>query len=72
MKHNEDIIKFCENIRRLRERNKFSLDKMAEDLEISVEELEAIENYRLPETVTVDLVFAIYDKFGILPSDQFR
>lgn len=67
-----EIKNFMRNIRFLRETNKLSKRKMAAILGISVENLNRIENGESMPDVSVEVVFNIYDYFGILPKDQFK
>lgn len=66
-----EIKNFMRNIRFLRETNKLSKRKMAEILKISVKSLNKIEDGESMPDISVDVVFNIYDYFGILPKDQF-
>lgn len=62
---------FMRNIVFLRETNKLSKRKMAKILGISVKSLNKIENGESMPDISVEVVFNIYNYFGILPKDQF-
>lgn len=56
----------CENITHLRKENHLSKKEMATILNIGVQSLTKLENGELPR-LRVDIIFHIYDRFGILP-----
>lgn len=57
----------CENIAFLRKENHLSKKEMAAILNIGVQSLTKLENGELPPRLRVDIIFHIYDRFGILP-----
>lgn len=57
----------CENIAFLRKENHLSKKEMATILGIGVQSLTKLENGELPPRLRVDIIFHIYDRFGILP-----
>lgn len=57
----------CENIAFLRKENHLSKKEMATILNIGVQSLTKLENGELPPRLRVDIIFHIYDRFGILP-----
>lgn len=71
MKSKNETEIFGKNIVYLRKSNNLSKRKMAEILGIGVKSLEKLENEILPPRLSAEIVFNIYDKFGVLPKDQF-
>ncbi|MBQ5321300.1 MAG: helix-turn-helix transcriptional regulator [Oscillospiraceae bacterium] len=71
MRNEKEIRVFCENIRYLRKKNGLSEKEMAKKLGIGIKSLNSIESGYLPPRVTVDIIYAIYENFGILPKDIF-
>lgn len=67
----EEINNLIENIIYLRKKNNFSKKLMAEKLGVSTYSLNIIENGRIPDGVSVELLLNIEKEFGILPSQQF-
>lgn len=57
----------CENIAFLRKENHLSKKEMAAILGICVQSLTKLENGELPPRLRADIIFYIYDRFGILP-----
>lgn len=57
----------CENIAFLRKENHLSKKEMATILNIGVQSLTKLENGELPPRLRVDVIFHIYDRFGIHP-----
>ena len=62
----------CDNIRKLRKRNRLSRRKMAKLLRISVFDLYRIEKGAFPVNVDVSILWEIRRHFGIDLKDQFR
>lgn len=56
----------------MREKLGVSMKEIAGILEITVEQLEAMERGVLLPEVDVGILYCIYDKFGIWPSQMFR
>ena len=67
----DEIILFCENIKRLRKREKLSKKEMAKVLGISVKSLNLLENGQIPPRLSCKILFAVHRQFGILPKDLF-
>lgn len=62
---------FMFNVKWLREKHGLSKKEMAKILGISVGTLNKIEKSELPPRLSVDIVFNIYQHFGIHPKNQF-
>ncbi len=58
---------FCENIKRLRQKEGLTKEKMSRILEITIEELELIEKGILPSSISVDILFIVFDNYKISP-----
>lgn len=71
MSNEKEIRTFCENIRYLRKKNGLSKKEMAKKLSIGIKSLNSIGSGIIPKRVTVDIIYAIYENFGILPKDIF-
>lgn len=67
---NQDIEIFTHNITWLRQHHKLSKTKMANILGIGLKTLNQLERGILPPRMTIDVLFAIYDHFGISPFHQ--
>ena len=67
----ESII-FCQNIKKLREREKLSKKDMAKRIGIGVKSLTMLENSILPKRLTCEIVFKIQDEFNIHPKNIFK
>ncbi len=62
---------FMFNVTRLRKRHGLTKKEMAKTLGISVGTLNKIEKGELPPRMSVEIVFNIYQHFGIHPKNQF-
>ena len=62
---------FMQNVTWIRKKNGLSKKEMAEILGISVFSLNKIENGILPPKASVEIIFRIYDRFGVNPVSQF-
>ena len=71
MKEDRGIQNFCGNITLLRKYHGFSKRKMAKKLGIGLWSLNKIENGELPPRLSSNVLFAVYESFGILPSQMF-
>lgn len=68
---NDTIRIFCENIKKLRAKEKLSKKEMAKKLGISTTSLTQIENGKLPPRLNTQTLFFIHGRFGILPKEIF-
>jgi len=59
------------NVAWLRKKYKFSKKKMAELLCISVSSLNKLESGQIPQRLGVDILFKIWEHFGIKPCEIF-
>lgn len=59
---------FCQNVIWLRTQSGLSKKAMARCLGIGVGSIRKIERLIMPPRLRVDVLFAIYDRFGIAPS----
>ena len=71
MKNDEYIKYFCDNIKKLRKRNKLSKGKMAKKLGISRRWISNLEKGKIPPDLTVEILSTIANSFGIKPSQMF-
>lgn len=71
MNGEKDIQIFCENLKKLRLEFGYSKKKMAEILNIGIKTLTTIENGMIPPRLNCEILFQIYTRFGIRPSDIF-
>ena len=62
---------FCENVKYLRAKYKLTKKEMSNILGISVRSLNLIEQEIIPPRLRCDIIFNLYDKFGITPSTLF-
>ncbi len=62
---------FIKNIKFLRKSNNLSEKRMADILKISVKSLNKLEKGELLPDVSIEIVFNIYNYFGIIPKNQF-
>ncbi len=67
----DEIEQLCLNIRYIRECEGMSPETMARLLHVSPQALEELEQGRLTEEVTVDMLFAVQKQFGIPPERLF-
>lgn len=63
---------FLNNVLWLRKHNGLSKKEMAKKLNISIKTLNKIENGELPEKLSVEIVFDLYEHFGITPKTLFE
>ncbi len=70
--HSNEIQIFLTNIKNLRINNNLTKTQMANKLKISVYKLNQIEKGILPPSITVDIIFMIYNEFHIKPKEQFE
>lgn len=68
----DEVLFFCENVKKLREIEKISKTKMAKKLEISVYQLSKIENGILPPQLDISIVVKISKLYKIEPSRLFK
>ncbi len=61
---------FIHNVKWLRKHYCLSKKSMAMFLKIGVGSLNKIENGEIPPRLSVEILFNIYNHFGILPQDQ--
>ncbi len=62
---------FCRNFRYLREISGLSLEEMAKCVGISVYSVKTTEQGRVPRTVNIETLLAIFVSFGVTTSDMF-
>ena len=62
---------FINNIKRLMQKFDLTESQMSEILRISYRQMKEIVEGRLPDDLTVDVIFYIYKHFGIEPFKQF-
>ena len=62
---------FCQNVKYLRVKYKLTKKEMSNILGISVRSLNLIEQEIIPPRLRCDIIFNLYDKFGITPSILF-
>lgn len=68
----DEVLLFCENVKKLREIEKISKTKMAKKLEISVYQLSKIENGIIPPRLDISIVVKISKLYEIEPSKLFE
>ena len=68
----DEVLFFCENVKKLREIEKISKTKMAKKLEISVYQLSKIENGIIPPRLDISIVVKISKLYEIEPSKLFE
>ncbi len=66
-----DIAIFCEKMRKLRKIKRYSKVNMAKILRIGVKTLSLIEHGSIPKNLKCNILFEIYDNFGITPMEMF-
>ncbi len=71
MKATGEMEIFLKNVTWLRRHYGISKKRMAGLLGIGIASLNKIEEGKMPERLGVETVFRIYDKFGVLPENQF-
>lgn len=71
--HSNEIQIFLTNIKSLRINNNLTKTQMANKLKISVYKLNKIEKGLLPPSITIEIIFMIYNEFQIIkPKEQFE
>ncbi len=71
-KINQETLIFCQNIKKIREKEKLSKKEMAKRLEIGVKSLTMLENGIIPKRLSCKFIFRIEDEFNILPKNIFK
>ena len=71
MDNTKEIAIFCENIRRLRAMHGLSQKEMAKRLGIGVHSLSLLENGILPKRLGCDVIYLLYQQFGMTPDNMF-
>lgn len=61
---------FSHNMKWLRNHHKYSKERMAETLDITVEMVDEIENGYIPDLLNVQVFFKIHKAFSIKPKDM--
>ena len=67
MKNNDSGALFCANMLQLRQRLGLSKKEMAACLKISLYSLNRLEAGEIPPRVTVELLWELWDRFGVSP-----
>lgn len=67
---NPDLI-FSKKVIHLRKKYGYSKKEMAHILGIGIASLNKVENGEIPPRMTVDVLFRIYDHFGVSPKEMF-
>ena len=65
------VFAFCENVKELRKRRNLSKTEMARLLSISPRTLSLIENYIIPKSLNVAVLFKIEQNFDIPAEELF-
>ncbi len=65
------ILNFCNNVKRLRKQSGLSRKEMAKKLGIGIKSLSMIEGGVLPKRLGAEIIFEIYNNFGINPREIF-
>ena len=68
----KETLTFCQNIKKIREKEKLSKKEMAKRLEIGVNSLTMLENGIIPKRISCELIFKIEDEFDILTKNIFK
>ncbi len=63
---------FCKNIKKLRASHHLTKTEMSERLGISVKTLNTIESGEIPKRLSLKVVYAAMDAFGVNPADLFK
>ena len=69
--HRTDLETLTHNLHWIRRQNGYSRKAMAGILKIGVGSLAKLERGEIPPRLSVDVLFAVYDHFGITPSALF-
>ena len=72
MKTEEEIVVFCQNIKKLRESHHLSKRSMASKLGVGIRTLISIESGVLPPRVGCSVLKNIHEHFGVLPKNMFQ
>lgn len=62
---------FADNIKSIRKTHKLTQIQMAKKLRIGLKSLRLLEKVSLPPRLSADILFVIYDEFGIFHKDMF-
>jgi transcriptional regulator with XRE-family HTH domain len=65
-----ELLVFCKNFKKLREKEKLSKRKMAKILGIGVSSITLIENGTVPKRLSFKVMLEIYNNFGITPQEM--
>jgi transcriptional regulator with XRE-family HTH domain len=65
-----ELLVFCENFKKLREKEKLYKRKMAKILGIGVSSITLIENGTVPKRLSFKVMLEIYNNFGITPQEM--
>ena len=68
----EECQNFCKNLKRLREKYGLDEKEMAARLGVGVGVLQKIEQGVVPQTLSCEILVAVFREFGIPPSYQLR
>lgn len=71
MRVDEEIIIFCENVKKLRKKNKLTQKEFSSKCDIGVGSIRLIEKGVLTERLSAGFIIKIYNEFGIKPSAMF-
>ena len=69
--NNKELIAFCQNVKKLRERNGLSKKEMAKILGIGISSLTKIEKGIIPPRTRADVVFKVLFHFKIKSHELF-
>ena len=70
MNHEHEFKILCENVKKLRMKERLSQKEMASLLGIGIYSLKKLENGILPPRLTWRFLLSIHENFGIFPSDM--
>ena len=70
MNHEHEFKILCENVKKLRMKERLSQKEMASLLGIGIYSLKKLENGILPPRLTWRFLLSIHESFGIFPSDM--
>ncbi len=69
---NEELLIFCSNVKKLRQRSGLSKTKMAKTIHVGVKTLQKIEEGELPPRVSSEVIFWLADSFGLKSDELFK
>ncbi len=73
MKTNDkEFLILCQNIKQIRKVYKLTQKEMAQICGTSIYYIQKLEHDILPERFGIDILFNIYDYFGITPAQMFK